>query len=165
MSLYSMSDWRAAGSFDAEPGQEITGEVYNAMRDCIPPRSMPRETARAAMDKYRIPVHEGFLMGEAHSTDENGRPLYLAFAMNEYGREKRYYYIGLSAPYKPLHGKYYYFDCMNAFVNDGLFPAAEFTSDAEAISKAADYEATLYKYEYSHGDRISTETLYEPLFA
>ena len=164
MTVYTMADWRAAGSFDAIPGQEITEDVYNEMRECVPPKSIPQEKARQALTDYKIPVHAGFLMGEPHSTDENGGPLYHAFGMNDYGKGRHYYYLGLSGPYKVLHGQYYYFDCMNAFVNDGLFPAAEFESDAEAISKAADYEATLYKYEYSNGERISTATLYQPMF-
>ena len=72
MSVYTMDDWRAAGSFDAIPGQEISEDVYNEMRDCIPPKAMPKETAERAWREHRIPVHAGFLMGEAHSTDENG---------------------------------------------------------------------------------------------
>lgn len=164
MTIYTMDDWRAAGSFDAIPGQEITAEVYEEMHNAIPPKSMPKEAAKRAWNDHRIPVHAGFLMGEATTTDENGGPLYRAFGMNDYGKGARYYYLGLSGPYKRLHGTYYYFDCMNAFVNDGLFPAAEFADDAEAIRYAADYEATLYKYEYNDGDRINTEVLYQPMF-
>ena len=61
-------------------------------------------------------------------------------------------------------GNYYFMDCMNAFVNNGLFPAAEFKDDADAIQTAANYEATLYKYEYRHGERISSAVLYQPRF-
>ena len=164
MSVYTMDDWRAAGSFDAEPGQEITAEVYEEMHNAIPPKSMPKEAAKRAWNDHRIPVHAGFLMGEATTTDESGTPLYHAFGMNDYGKGGHYYYLGLGTPYKPLHGKYYYFDCMNAFANDGLFPAAEFADEAEAIRYAADYEATLIRYEYDHGDRISTEVIYQPMF-
>lgn len=164
MKTYTMRDWRAAGTFNAEPGQEISEDVYNTMRDCLPPKSIPKETAERAWTEHQIPVHAGFLMGEAHTVDEDGQPLYLAFGSNNYGKGSRYYYLGLSKAYKPLHGQYYYFDCMNAFVNDGLFPAAEFDNDAEAIRYAADYEATLYKYEYNNGDRISTAVLYQPMF-
>ena len=164
MKIYTMDDWRAAGSFNAEPGQEITAEVYEEMRNCIEPRAIPKETAKRAWDAYRVPVHAGFLMGEPHSTDDKGGPLFLAFGMNDYGKGAKYFYLGLSKPYKRLHGAYYYFDCMNAFVNDGLFPAAEFKDDAEAIRYAADYEATLIKYEYRDGERISSTVIYQPMF-
>lgn len=162
--IYTMQEWQNDRQFRAVPGQEITGEVYEQMYNTMPPKSIPQEKARQALTDYKIPVHAGFLMGEPHSTDRDGKPLYLAFGMNDYGKGKRYYYLGLSRPYKVLHGQYYYFDCMNAFVNDGLFPAAEFENDAEAISKAADYEATLYKLEYNSGERISTAVLYQPMF-
>ena len=162
--IYTMQDWQNDREFRAVPGQEITAEVYEQMYNCLPPKSIPQEKARQALEEYQIPVHAGFLMGEPHSTDRDGKQLYLAFGMNDYGKGKHYYYLGLSLPYKKLHGQYYYFDCMNAFANGGLFPAAEFESDAEAIQKAADYEATLYKYEYDHGDRITTTVLYQPMF-
>lgn len=58
-------------------------------------------------------------------------------------------------------GLFYYVDCMNAFAA-GLYPASEFSDDAEAIKMASDYEASLYKYEYKDGIRVSSETLYEP---
>lgn len=61
-----------------------------------------------------------------------------------------------------LNGTYYYFDCMNAAINNGLFKAAEFTDDGEAIKTAADYEATLCKYEYADGQKTSSSILYEP---
>lgn len=162
--IYTMQEWENDRKFRAVPGQEITAQVYDRMLNAMPPKTIPQEKARQALEEYQIPVHAGFLMGEPHSTDRDGKQLYLAFGMNDYGKGKHYYYLGLSRPYKELHGKYYYFDCMNAFVNDGLFPAAEFESDAEAIQKAADYEATLYKLEYDHGDRITTTVLYQPMF-
>ena len=65
-------------------------------------------------------------------------------------------------PAKPLDGTYYYFDCMNAFVNNGLFPAREFSGDEEAIKMAADYEATLYKYEIADGVKTGSSILYDP---
>ena len=162
--IYTMQEWENDRKFRAVPGQEITAEVYDHMLNAMPPKSIPQEKARQALEEYQIPVHAGFLMGEPHSTDRDGKQLYLAFGMNDYGKGKHYYYLGLSRPYKKLHGQYYFFDCMNAFVNGGLFPAAEFESDAEAIQKAADYEATLYKLEYDHGDRITTAVLYQPMF-
>jgi hypothetical protein len=84
--------------------------------------------------------------------------------MNDYGKGQRFYYLGLSRPAPELNGSYYFMDCMNAFVNDGLFPAGEFRDDADAIQTAANYEATLYRYEYRNGERISSKVLHEPAF-
>ena len=166
MSVYTLKDWEAAGTFRADPGQEIDQGVYEKMLNCTPPRQLPPEKAREALRAYNIPVHAGFLMGEPHSCDDQGRQYYLAFGVNDYGKGKHYYYLGLSRPVKRIaDGVYYFMDCMNAFVNDGLFPASEFTGDADAIQTAANYEATLYKYEYQGGERIRSEVLYEPRYA
>ena len=164
MSIYTMKDWTRDGTFKAEPGQEIDAQLYETMQNAVPPRAIPKETAARAWELYRVPVHAGFLMGQQETTDEDGTPLFLAFGSNDYGKGAHYYYLGLSKPYKRLHGTYYYFDCMNAFVNDGLFPAREFKDDAEAIRYAADYEATLIKYEYKEGERISSAVIYQPMF-
>lgn len=164
MDVYTMEQWRADGSFSAEPGQEIAADVYEEMLNCMPPGTLPRETARKALREYKIPVHAGFLMGEPHSSDKHGQ-YYLAFGMSDYGRDKHYYYLGQSLPVrKTPDGFYYYMDCMSADVNDRLHPAAEFDGDADAIQAAANYEATLYKYEYRNGERISSRILYEPQF-
>ena len=164
MDIYTMERWRQDGSFNADPGQEITEAVYNEMLNCMPPGSLPRDKARQVLRDYNLPIHAGFLMGEPHSSDKRGQ-YYLAFGMNDYGKGKHYYYLGLSLPERKIpDGFYYYMDCMNAFVNDGLFPAAEFEDDADAIRHAANYEATLYKYEFKDGQRISSATLYEPAF-
>lgn len=64
----------------------------------------------------------------------------------------------------PLNGKYYFMDCMNAFINNGLFRSEEFEDDQEAIQTAANYEATLIEYIYENGKRISSRVLYEPQF-
>lgn len=159
MEVYTMEHWKADRTFNAEPGQEITEDIYEEMFNCMPPAKLSRE----AIENTDIPVHAGFMMGEPHSCDRDGQ-LFLAFGMNDYGQKKRYYYLGAAHKDKKLNGFYYYLDCMNAFVNDGLFPAAEFRSDAEAIQKAANYEATLYKYEYRNGEQISSTVLYEPRF-
>lgn len=164
MDIYTMERWRQDGSFNADPGQEITEDVYNEMLNCMPPRSLPRGKARQVLREYNTPIHAGFMMGEPHSTGRRGETYYLAFGMNDYGKGKKYYYLGLATPEPVLNGEYYYMDCMNAFINDGLFPAAEFEDDADAIRHAANYEATLYKYEYRDGERISSTTLYEPAF-
>lgn len=163
MGIYTREQWKSDRAFKAEPGQEITEDIYEEMLNCMPPRSLPKGKARQALQDYRIPVHAGFLMGEPHDHDTDG-PLYMAFGMNDYGRGQRFYYLGLSRPAPELNGSYYFMDCMNAFVNDGLFPAGEFRDDADAIQTAANYEATLYRYEYRNGERISSKVLYEPAF-
>jgi len=161
--IYTMQQWQADRDFKAEPGQEIAEDVYNEMLDVMPAKTLPKETARRALQAFDIPVHAGFLMGEPTDSSPQGL-LYRAFGMNDYGKGKHYYYLGLSLPARRLNGIYYYFDCMNAFVNDGLFNAAEFDGDRDAIQHAANYEATLYKYEYRDGERISSAVIYEPQF-
>lgn len=66
---------------------------------------------------------------------------------------------------------YYLFDCMGLLFNgnitglpDNCIQAEAFKDDAEAIAAAANYEATLIKYEYSDGIKTSITTLYEPQF-
>ena len=164
MNTYTMRNWKRDGTFKAQPGQEITEQIYDIMLNCMPPKTLPRGKARQALQDYSIPVHAGFLMGQEDSTDKDGHPLYMAFGMNDYGKGKHYYYLGLSVPERKLQGTYYYMDCMNAFVNDGLFPASEFKDDKEAIRTASDYEATLYKYVFENGERVSTEILYDPIY-
>lgn len=161
MKVYTMEDWKADRTFSASPGQEIAAEVYDSMLNCVPPVDLPRATADKALEDYKIPVHAGFLMGEPTSSDKEGL-LYHAFGMNHYSKGNRYYYLGLSRPEPKLNGRYYYMDCMNAFVNDGLFPESEFTDDRDAIRAAADYEATLYKYEFKDGELIRNDKLYDP---
>lgn len=158
MDIYTMDQWTADRAFSAQPGQEIEETVYSEMFNCMPPLQLSRE----AIKNTDIMIHYGFMMGEPHSCDRDGQ-LFLAFGMTDYGKGKHYYYLGTAHKDRKLDGLYYHFDCMNAFVNDGLFPAGDFTGRAEAIQKAADYEATLYRYEYRDGKLISTETLYEPI--
>lgn len=158
-----MEQWTAAGAFNATPGQEISEAVYNAMLNAMPPLKLPQGIALHALHEYNIPVHAGFLMGEPADSDSQGQ-LYLAFGSCDFGKGARFYYLGTTHPEPKLNGTFYYFDCMNAFVNGGLFPADEFDNDAEAIRKAADYEATLYKYTFKNGRRTENITLYEPAF-
>lgn len=103
MDVYTMEKWQQDRSFSAEPGQEITEDVYNEMFNYIPPKTLPQGKAKQALQDYRIPVHAGFLMG-----------------------------------------------------------ASKLADDAEAISTGANYEATVYKYEYRHGERVSSKVLYDP---
>ena len=164
MELYTMERWKEDRTFKADPGQQITEEVYDEMLNVMPPLTLPTETARQAHRNYNIPVHAGFLMGEPSGSDRDGL-LYLAFGSNNYGKENKFYYLGLSHEEKKIEDGFYYFmDCMNAFVNDGLFPAADFKDDAEAIRTAANYEATLYKYEYRNGEQVSSKILYDPIY-
>ena len=173
--LYTMEQWTQDGTFKAEAGQEISAEVYEQMLNCMPPERLPRNKARQALQDYKIPVHAGFLMGEPHSTDSAGNLLYLAFGMNDYGsgikRDPHYYYLGLSIKEPELNGFYYFFDCLGLLFNgdhtglpDNCIPAKAFEDDKEAINTAANYEATLYKYEFENGVRKSSVTLYEPQF-
>lgn len=161
MSIYTKADWEKDRTFNAEAGQEISEEIYNDMLNCMPPENLPRSKAEQALQDYSIPVHAGFLMGEPHSCNKDGDQLYLAFGMNDYGKGKHYYYLGLSIKAPELHGKYYYFDCLNAVVNK-YFLVSAFKDDNDAIKTAADYEATLYKYEFRHGERVSSAVLYDP---
>lgn len=164
MDIYTFEHWQHDRDFKAEPGQEITPEIYNEFMNVTPPKDLPQETARQALRDHKIPVHAGFLAGEPTDSDSAGL-LYRAFGMNDYGKGSRFFYLGLSHQQNQItDGFYYYMDCLNAFVNDGLFPAREFTDDADAIRTAADYEATLYKFEYRDGQRISSSVLYEPQF-
>lgn len=164
MELYTMEQWRTDQTFKAQPGQEIAAAVYEEMFNCMPPKTLPREKALQVLHEYNLPVHAGFLMGEPHSSGKQGE-LYLSFGMNDYGKGKHYFYLGLSGPVKEIaDGSYYFMDTLTALDNDGFFRAEDFTDDADAIRAAANYEATLYKYEYRSGQRISSSKLYEPRF-
>lgn len=162
MTVYDGRQWEKDGIFKADPGQEITEEVYNQMLNGLPPKDLPAQTALEAMRKYGTPIHYGFLMGEPHSHDSAGAALYMAFGMNDYGKGKKYYYLGLSPKEKELDGTYYFFECLNAFVNSGLFKESEFKDDQDAIKTALDYEATLYKEEYKDGKMIKAKMIYDP---
>ena len=161
--IYTKESWELDGSFSAEAGQEISAEVYNDMLNCMPPLSLPRATAEHALSVLKIPVHAGFLMGEPHSNDSAGQ-LYLAFGMNDYGKGKHYYYLGLSHEEKRTPAGFYYcFDCLNAFVSNRLFKASAFENDQEAIDFGANYEATVYKLEFNAaGEKVSSALLYDP---
>ena len=52
---------------------------------------------------------------------------------------------------------------MNAFYSDKLFSAGAFKSEKEAIQKAADLEAELFRYEYdASGACVDYECIYNP---
>ena len=163
-SIYTMEQWRQDRTFNADPGQEVTAEIYEEMLNAMPPEDLPARKARQALQDYKIPIHNGFLMGEPHSTGSNGELLYLAFGVNEYGKGRRYYYLGLSGEDPKLTGIYYYFDGLEDIGDDNLKPAGIFENEAEAIRQAADLEATLYRQEYADGVLKAEAVLYEPAY-
>lgn len=58
---------------------------------------------------------------------------------------------------------YYAFECMNAFYADKLFAVESFKSEKEAIKKAEDLEATLFRYEYdANGVCVEYDCLHTP---
>ena len=73
--VYNAYQWHFDGNFSAKPGQQVTPEIYQTMLDCMPPFSLPRipET-----QEYEA----GFLVGEPHHHDGQGRAHYAAFARN-----------------------------------------------------------------------------------
>lgn len=168
MNVYTMEQWTKDRTFKAEAGQQIEAELYEYFFNCMPPKRLPKGKAQQALQDYSIPVHAGFLMGEPHSTNKDGDELYLAFGMNDYGRsvnhkEPKYYYLGLSIAEKEIaDGFYYFFDCFNAELTDRYFKASAFKDDKDAIATAANYEATLYKYEFKGGESVNIITLYDP---
>ena len=85
--------------------------------------------------------------------------------------KKEYELINVKDVDAELNGCYYFFDCLGLLFNgdrtglpDNFIPVRAFKDDQEAISTAANYEATLYRYEYKDGERVSSATLYEPQF-
>lgn len=172
--LYTMEQWTQDRTFNAEAVQEISAEIYEQMLNCMPPERLPITKARQALQDYNIPVHAGFLMGEPHSSDNNGNLLYLAFGSNDYGsgtkHEPHYYYLGLSIKQPELNGDFYYFDCLGLLYDaartgmpcDNFISVKAYTDDKEAINAAANYEATLYRYTYVDGERVNRTVLYDP---
>lgn len=161
--IYTLEQWQKDKNFNANVGQEITKEVYEAMQTATETKPLPVTTARKALRELDIPVHNGFLMGTPYRTDTAG-DLFLAFGMNDYGKGSRYFYLGLSPEEQKLNGTYYLFESVGAFPNDGLFPLSAFNNEKDAIAMALDYEATLYKYEFKDGETVSEKKLYSPAY-
>ncbi|MGN0014475.1 MAG: hypothetical protein ACI37T_03555 [Candidatus Gastranaerophilaceae bacterium] len=159
--IYTLEQWKIDNYFQAKVGQEITEEVYNTMLDCCEPKRLPKAKAEWALQHLRIPVHAGFLMGEPVKVQNTDKTMYLAFAMNDYGKGKHFYFIGISEAEQPLNGVFYFFDCMNAAVNK-LFKEEAFESDKEAIAFGSNYEAIVLKYTYEDDEPVTIETLYDP---
>lgn len=81
--IYTHEQWTADREFKAEPGQQITGDIYEEFFNCLPPKSLPRAAAEYALQELGVPVHAGFMLGEPHSTDTAGKNLYMAFGSND----------------------------------------------------------------------------------
>lgn len=70
-----------------------------------------------------------------------------------------------------LQGTYYYFDCMDGLIGDKLLTAVEVSeilhgraedlTEKQLIQIAANYEATLYRQEYTAGELTAEATLYD----
>lgn len=163
MNVYTSKQWAEDGSFKAAPGQEIEEAVYNELFNVMPPLPLPRVATTKAQELYNIPVHAGFMMGEPQRHDEQGA-LFLAFGRNNYGKGEHYFYLGQYHREKYPTGDFYMMECMNAFVDGRLIPAADFGTREEAVRMAANYEATLYYLRLEDGHTISKETLYTPQF-
>ena len=88
--IYTVEQWKQDKTFQAQPGQPISADLYSEMLNALPPET--------ALHEYDIPIHTGFLIGEPHSCDRSGRLLYLAFGMNDTGKGPNYYYILLYRP-------------------------------------------------------------------
>lgn len=160
--IYDMKQWKHDRMFSAHPGQEVTADIYKEFLECMPPLTLPRQTALKAMTDYGKPIHSGFLMGEPHDSDRNGL-LYMAFGMyEELPGVNRYYYLGLSHANKSINGEFYYFDCLNAFINEGYFPVSDFKDEKEAIEYAINYEAELYKLTIKDNAIVSSKKIYDP---
>lgn len=162
-SVYTKEQWDKDNDFLAEPGQEIEKAIYDSMLDVLPPKTLPNAKAEQALQDFGIPVHKGFLMGEPVKNSPDGQ-LYRAFGMNDFGKGKHCYYLGLSLSAKLLNGSFYFFDCLTAFPGGNLFHKEDFEDVSEAIQLAADCEATLLRYEYRNGMRTESKTLYEPRY-
>lgn len=73
-----------------------------------------------------------------------------------------------------LTGVFYYFDCLDGDIGDKLLTAPEVSqiiygrpadlTEAELISLAADYEATLYRQEYKDDELTGEKVLYDCYF-
>ena len=94
-SVYTREDWHRDREFNPVPGQEIEGEIYEDMYDCMMPYRLPCCKRTQGYDA-------GFLMGEPNTSEiGTGRQLYIALGKSG----NRYYYIGL-LPTRVKEGEY-----------------------------------------------------------
>lgn len=67
--MYTMNDWMRDGTFHAELNEEVSPEIVEQMRNCVPPETMTRSCLQ---------------VGEAYSHNwETGEALYTTFEMIE----------------------------------------------------------------------------------
>ena len=90
--IYTMHQWESDKTFSAQPGQEVTEEVYEEMLTVAPPLRLPKSFAWKATSRLKVLVTSGFLMGEPVRSNAEGF-LYHAFGINETGN---YFYLGES---------------------------------------------------------------------
>ena len=86
MNVYSMRQWKKDGKFNAEPGQEISAEVYDVMRRCMAPLSLTAS---------EYDMEDGFIMVQETGI-RDGKPLHMAFGE----KGGRCYYLGEEADWK-----------------------------------------------------------------
>lgn len=75
--MYTIENWRKDHTFNPQVGEEVSLEVVEEMRDCVPPETMTKNYLQ---------------VGEAYSRDwETGQDLYTTF---ERRKDGKWYYIG-----------------------------------------------------------------------
>lgn len=162
--VYTAKQWEDDGEMKAAAGQEVERQVYNDLLNVLPPKELPRAASSDAWKRYKIPVHGGFMMGEAITADKEKGLLYLAFGFNGFGHGERYYYLGLYPEEPKKQGTYYYFEDLDFMEGDGLHPAADFADDAAAIRYATDHETGVTRMTFDEdGELMEKVTLYTPL--
>ena len=161
--IYTLERWRNDIHFQAKEGQEVSEGVYNQMKNCVTPFRLPKEKVKYAIQKFRLPIQGGFLMGEP-VTERDGENLYMAFGVvysDIVKAPKHYYYLGVSPKQNVLHGVYYFFDYIES-QTDELFQESGFDDDNEAILYAKQKNGILNKVVYVDGEIIKADTLYNP---
>lgn len=160
--IYTLEQWRQDIHFKAKEGQEVTEGVYNQMKNCVKPFRLPKEKVKYAIQKFRLPIQGGFLMGEP-VTSADGINLYMAFGVvySDIAKQpKHYYFLGVAPKEDVLHGVYYRFEYFETS-SDELFLETAFENDNEAILYAKTKNATMLDKLYYDDDRlVSFKELY-----
>ena len=92
MEVYTMNKWNTDGEFKAKQFQEVDDKVYEEMFDVMPPYSLNSADEVSLEHQLNTELTEAFCMGEDHTYDADGHPLYLSFGRTSSGK---YYYLGL----------------------------------------------------------------------
>ncbi len=87
--VYTREQWANDKDFKAEPGQEITEDIYTEMYNCMPPLPLPAAALDLIRSKYGKEITKGFLLGEPHDCNKNGLT-YLSFGKCD----GKYYFFG-----------------------------------------------------------------------